>query len=60
LKQDLEELAVLLRRFAEHDANAEWPEHPLFGKLTGKDWGALSYKHFRHHLRQFAAWRQSA
>ena len=54
-KQDLGEMAVLLRRFSECDVNADWPEHPLFGKLTGKDWGSLSYKHFRHHLRQFSA-----
>src|SRR5207253_6532292 len=52
---DLEQLAVLIHRFSQLDADAEWPEHPLLGKLSGKDWGALSYKHLNHHLRQFAA-----
>jgi hypothetical protein len=26
---------------------------PLFGPLTGREWGALAYKHADHHLRQF-------
>lgn len=30
-----------------------WPIHPAFGKLSGKAWGALMYKHADHHLRQF-------
>ncbi|MGH9801334.1 MAG: DUF1569 domain-containing protein, partial [Blastocatellia bacterium] len=29
------------------------PEHPAFGKLSTKDWGALTYKHMDHHFRQF-------
>ena len=53
--RDLEELGTLMQRFGESDVKAAWPQHPLFGKLTGKDWGALSYKHLDHHLRQFAA-----
>ena len=52
---DLETLKVLLRRFVESDRDQVWPEHPLFGALSGRDWGVLSYKHFHHHLRQFAA-----
>ena len=28
-----------------------WPEHPIFGRLTTKDWGVFSYKHLDHHLR---------
>jgi hypothetical protein len=27
--------------------------HPIFGKLSLKDWGALAYKHVDHHFRQF-------
>ena len=27
--------------------------HPLFGPLTRGQWGALTYKHYDHHLRQF-------
>lgn len=27
--------------------------HPMFGKLSKKQWSDLLYKHFDHHLRQF-------
>lgn len=27
--------------------------HPFFGKMTGKEWNVLMYKHFNHHLEQF-------
>ena len=29
------------------------PEHPLFGPLSRQEWGAATYKHTDHHLRQF-------
>jgi hypothetical protein len=29
------------------------PAHPAFGRMTGKAWGALVYRHMDHHLRQF-------
>src|SRR4051794_7099490 len=28
-------------------------EHPAFGKMTGRSWGVLIYRHMDHHLRQF-------
>jgi len=27
--------------------------HPFFGKMTGREWGELMYKHLDHHLQQF-------
>ncbi len=27
--------------------------HPFFGRLSGDQWGRLTYKHADHHLRQF-------
>jgi len=27
--------------------------HPFFGKMTGKEWNKLIYKHAAHHLKQF-------
>ena len=27
--------------------------HPFFGRLTGDQWGRLTFKHLDHHLRQF-------
>jgi hypothetical protein len=50
---DIDQLLALIRRFCEKHQERSWPEHPLFGKLSGKDWAALSYKHLTHHLRQF-------
>jgi hypothetical protein len=31
------------------------PAHPLFGPLTWKEWGVVTYKHTDHHLKQFRA-----
>jgi Protein of unknown function (DUF1569) len=31
----------------------EFTAHPIFGKLTKKDWGRLIWKHLNHHLTQF-------
>jgi hypothetical protein len=31
------------------------PAHPLFGPLTWREWGVVTYKHSDHHLRQFGA-----
>jgi hypothetical protein len=50
---DRDELLVLIQRFCEKREQQAWPEHPLFGKLSGKDWAALSTRHLSHHLRQF-------
>ena len=35
------------------DSRSPWPEHPFFGRLSRRDWGALGYRHTDHHLRQF-------
>lgn len=32
-----------------------YPVHPFFGRLTGAQWGRLTWKHLDHHLRQFGA-----
>ena len=29
--------------------------HPLFGPLSWREWGAVTYKHVDHHLKQFGA-----
>ncbi|HSS21563.1 MAG TPA: DUF1569 domain-containing protein [Pyrinomonadaceae bacterium] len=31
------------------------PAHPLFGPLSRREWGAVTYKHVDHHLKQFGA-----
>lgn len=52
---EAEDLIRLLERFASRDPRATWPPHPVFGAMSGGDWGALAYKHCDHHLRQFGA-----
>ena len=31
------------------------PAHPLFGPLSWREWGVVTYKHVDHHLKQFKA-----
>jgi hypothetical protein len=31
------------------------PTHPLFGPLSWREWGVVTYKHTDHHLKQFGA-----
>lgn len=50
---DIAGLLGMLQRFADRDAEADWPDHILFGRMTGSDWGVFIHKHFDHHLRQF-------
>lgn len=35
------------------ESGADGMVHGFFGKLNGKQWGELQYKHVDHHLRQF-------
>jgi len=43
----------LLDRFGTGPVPDRGPEHPLFGPLSGREWGILQHKHLDHHLRQF-------
>jgi Protein of unknown function (DUF1569) len=50
---DLARFRDLLERTGSRPQAGEWPRHPAFGAMSGKQWGALAYKHVDHHLRQF-------
>ena len=50
---DRQRLQAWLRKAGERGAHAEWAAHPAFGKLSGRDYGVLMYRHFDYHLRQF-------
>ena len=52
---DLTSLELLVDRFVGRTGQTEWPEHPLFGRMTHTSWGRFSYRHFDHHVRQFGA-----
>ncbi len=43
-------LQATMTRFA--DCPSPKP-HPVFGVMSRKDWGCLTYRHLDHHLRQF-------
>lgn len=47
------EFFALIQRFEKEKARVAWPAHPLFGQMTGKEWGVLAAKHLDHHLTQF-------
>ena len=35
--------------------DASWPEHPAFGRMSGRDLSFLHAKHINRHLSQFGA-----
>ena len=48
-------LLQLLERIGTGPREGAGPAHPLFGPLTWREWGVVTYKHADHHLRQFGA-----
>ena len=48
-------LLELLDRIGTGPKEGAGPAHPLFGPLTWREWGAVTYKHVDHHLKQFGA-----
>lgn len=54
LDDDRATLIELIERFAVTPAERLSPVHPLFGRMTPRDWDVLSHKHLDHHLRQFS------
>lgn len=50
---DIDALIQLVERFGASDPNGRWPNHAIFGPLSGRTWGFFCHKHFDHHLRQF-------
>ena len=50
---DVAALELLVERFGRRQIRDAWPPHALFGRMSGRDWGAFCFKHFNHHLTQF-------
>jgi hypothetical protein len=48
-------LLELLERIGTGAREGMGPDHPLFGPLSWREWGVVTYKHSDHHLRQFGA-----
>jgi hypothetical protein len=49
------ELVSLVERIGTGPREGAGPVHPLFGRLSFREWGVATYKHTDHHLRQFGA-----
>jgi hypothetical protein len=49
------ELVSLVERIGAGPREGFGPVHPLFGRLSFREWGVATYKHTDHHLRQFGA-----
>ena len=49
------ELVSLVERIGAGPREGYGPVHPLFGRLSFREWGVATYKHTDHHLRQFGA-----
>jgi len=47
------ELMSLIERIGTGPREGDGPVHPLFGRLSFREWGVATYKHTDHHLRQF-------
>lgn len=47
------ELVSLIERIGTGPRDGYGPAHPLFGRLSLREWGVATYKHTDHHLRQF-------
>jgi hypothetical protein len=48
-------LLELIERIGAGPGEGDGPAHPLFGPLTWREWGVVTYKHADHHLKQFGA-----
>jgi len=50
---NLAALHASIERLIARGPTAPWPNHPVFGPLSPRAWGALGWRHMDHHLRQF-------
>ena len=46
-------LLKLLERIGTGPTEGAGPAHPLFGPMSWREWGVVTYKHADHHLKQF-------
>jgi hypothetical protein len=55
IEEERAALLELLERIGTGPHDGAGPDHPLFGSLTRREWGVVTYKHADHHLKQFGA-----
>lgn len=44
---------LLIGKLTARPIDGEWPFHPIFGRMSGRDVSKLQAKHLDHHLNQF-------
>ena len=54
-EEELTSVLALLDRMGAGPREGPGPAHPLFGPMSWREWGAATYKHCDHHLKQFGA-----
>jgi hypothetical protein len=52
---DKKQLLTILAAAGNAKSGTDWGPHPMFGKMTVREWGKLFEIHVDYHLRQFAA-----
>lgn len=50
---DMRALLAAIDKFAQHADAAPFQPHPMFGRMSERDWMRWGYLHTDHHLRQF-------
>mgnify|MGYP003288645458 CR=1 FL=1 len=55
MEEERAAVLALLERIGTGPRDGAGPHHPLFGPLTRREWGVVTYKHTDHHLKQFGA-----
>ena len=55
LEEERAALLELLERIGTGPREGAGPAHPLFGPMSWREWGVVTYKHADHHLKQFGA-----
>ena len=44
---------LLIGKITTRAIDGQWPQHPIFGRMSGQDVSRLQAKHLDHHLKQF-------
>jgi len=50
---DRAKLIELMNKLGDLPVDSECKYHPMFGKMTAKEWALIAHKHIDHHLKQF-------
>jgi hypothetical protein len=51
--RDVEQLVSFIETFGAPPCDFDWQVHPIFGRLSEREWLHWGYRHVDHHLRQF-------